>query len=284
MNTVSPFKSKSSFGSDFSLGWRSWSDSWAFIAQHRLWVFFLYPFLLSLFLGMGIFATLFHLTQDAFSSWWHVPPFQWHSDASWWENFSALFQTFYSAVASVILLIIAFFVAGRVYKYAMLILLAPFMAYISERTEEALEGKSFPFHFRHFMQDVGRGVILALRNLLLELGFVIAIWAIGGIVSLLIPPLAVLVAPLAGIFSLIISSYYFGFSTIDYSLERQRYGWKQRAFIVRQAKGLAVCNGLIFQLLMWVPWIGLIVASVTCTVAAHLAAKEKGWLNAQTPR
>jgi CysZ protein len=282
MNSTQPNHLRASFKADFALGVRTWMASWQFIAAHRLWVFFLYPFLLSLFLGMGLFGTFFHLAQDAVSAWWDVPPFAWQSDQSLWHNLKTIFQTFSSAIASVLLLIVAFLVAGRVYKYAMLILLSPFMAYISERTEEALEGKRFPFRLHHFLQDIGRGVLLALRNLFLELGLVMVIWAAGGIISMVLPPLALLVAPMAGLLSLFIGAYYFGFSTLDYSLERQRFGWRERVRVVRRARGLAISNGLIFQLLMWMPWIGLIVASVTCTVGAHLAAKEKGWLNAQT--
>ena len=78
--------------------------------------------------------------------------------------------------------------------------------------------------------------------------------------------------------NLLVSSYFYGFSFIDYSNERNKLSVKESVQFVRKNKGLSVGLGMIFSICFYVPFIGVIVASflaVVSTVAATLAVLEK---------
>ena len=78
--------------------------------------------------------------------------------------------------------------------------------------------------------------------------------------------------------NLLVSSYFYGFSFIDYSNERNKLSVKESVRFIRKNKGLSVGIGMIFSFCFYVPYLGGIVASflaVVSTVAATLAVLEK---------
>ena len=97
--------------------------------------------------------------------------------------------------------------------YIVLIIMSPVLSYVSEMTESRLNGKDYPFKLKQFLKDVARGIKLALRNMLVEF-----IWVIIVFIASFIP----LVGWLGSIFLFIVSSYFYGFSFIDYYLERKK--------------------------------------------------------------
>ncbi len=138
------------------------------------------------------------------------------------------------------------------YKNIALIILAPFFAWFSEKADSRWTGKDYPFKFHEFMQDVIRGIVLAIRNTLLEILWMVGLW----ILSLLFP----VVSPLTGILLLVIQGYFLGMSMVDYALERRRYSVKERVMYARQHRfGLATI-GLINFLISAIPIIGWLVA------------------------
>ena len=92
--------------------------------------------------------------------------------------------------------------------------MAPVMAYLSEKTEQILTGKAFPFNLGQFMKDVFRGIVMALRNLVIELFLTACL-------------LLLAFVPVIGISStfliFLVESYFLGFSMLDYYYERKRY-------------------------------------------------------------
>ena len=61
--------------------------------------------------------------------------------------------------------------------YLIIIMMAPVFAIISEKTEQILSGNSNPFQWAQFFKDIRRGILLALRNLSIEI-FVITSYSI----------------------------------------------------------------------------------------------------------
>ena len=68
----------------------------------------------------------------------------------------------------VVVYVFFWYVLSRYMKYVVLILLSPLFAYLSERTEEILTGKTYPFEFKQLVKDSIRGAGIATRNLLIE--------------------------------------------------------------------------------------------------------------------
>lgn len=143
--------------------------------------------------------------------------------------------------------------------------MSPIMALLSERTEEIITGKVYPFKIGQFIKDIGRGVVIALRNMFIEFGFIFL-----GFFVVWIP----IVGWICALFLVLVSYYFYGFSMIDYVSERRKMSISQSTSYVRKHKGLAIGNGFIFSLIFAIPFVGAIIAAVIAPVAACLAVLE----------
>ena len=61
---------------------------------------------------------------------------------------------------------------------------------------------------------------------------------------------------------------------LDYSNERRRMGVKESIHYIRKHKGLTMGNGMVYQLLVNIPFFGAVVAPITAVVAATLSVHE----------
>ena len=182
-------------------------------------------------------------------------------------------STYISGIASgfvwVLMKFIFFFVFAYFGGYIVVICLSPVFAFLSERTEEILTGNKYKFNGDQMMRDVVRGVLLALRNLFIELFYMIVIFVLG----LFIP----LIGGIIGSFLLFfISSYFYGFSFIDYNNERRRMKLKDSVQFMRANKGMAMATGMVFSIFLLIPFCGTtlagfvaIISVIAATVSTH---------------
>lgn len=180
----------------------------------------------------------------------------------WIESMESNIAGILFTVAAIILWIILMLFYFSLFKYIWLILGSPIFAYLSEKTEEILEGREVPFSLSQLLRDVIRGVRIALRNTLWQSVYLIAF------VILSFIPLVGWVAP---VFALLIECYYYGFSMLDYSLERNHLTTAESIHFIGKRKGLAIANGLMFYLLHLIPVIGWLFAPSYAVIAATLS-------------
>jgi CysZ protein len=76
------------------------------------------------------------------------------------------------------------------------------------------------------------------------------------------------IAPFAAVLLFLIQSYYAGFGNMDYTLERH-FNFQESIAFVRQHKGIAIGNGIIFIGLILIG-IGFLIAPSFSTVAATI--------------
>ena len=236
---------------------QSYFDAHTFIIKHRLWKWIIIPGVLyTLLFVVGMY--FFWRSSDNAVSWissqigleiWH------QSQRSEWLSF--LF-----VMAGLILRIVLVFFYFSLFKYLFLIIGSPVFAYLSEKTESILEGKDFPFDLKQLMRDVARGIKLALRNTL---------WQTLYVVSLLLLSLFPLAGWITPVIALFVECYYYGFSMLDYSLERHKLSSAQSINYIGRHKGLAIGNGLMFYLMHGFIIIGWVLAPAYAVVAATLS-------------
>ena len=137
---------------------------------------------------------------------------------------------------------------------------------LSEKTESIILNKNYPFSIGRFFSDIGRGMLIALRNTLWQTGYMICI------LFLALVPILGWTAPLL---SLIIECFYLGFSMLDYTNERKGLSYSRSIDFINRHKGLAIGNGLIFYRMHLFPIVGWILAPGYSVIAATLSLQER---------
>ncbi|MBR8536328.1 EI24 domain-containing protein [Carboxylicivirga sediminis] len=247
----------------FQLGLRTYSQAMSFMFRNRLGWFFIFPVLFNVLLFIGGFYSVSSLSDGMIESL-----NEWMNIESWDFWGASAIVALIKGLIWIVLRLLFFIIYAYIGGYVILILLSPVFAYLSEKTEEVITGNKLPFDFIQFAKDILRGVLLAIRNLTVELLFTVLLFILSFI-------------PLVGYFTpvalFLVSAYFYGFSFLDYTFERRRLQIDVSVRLMRKNKGLAIGNGFVFSLVLLIPYIGVMVAgfvAIISVVAATLAAAE----------
>lgn len=253
---------------------QSFFEAHNFIRRHRLWKWILIPgivYTLLFLFGLVIFVKSSNAAVTLLSDKLGV--------TAWLQREANAFLSFLFLMAGIMLRLILFFFYFSLFKYLFLIVGSPVFAYLSEKTSSLIEGKDFPFSFSQLFKDIVRGIRLSLRNALWQTVYLFFI------LLLSLFPLAGWITPLLALF---IECYYYGFSMMDYSLERNRLSAPASIDFIGRHKGLAIGNGLLFYLMHLVPFLGWVLAPAYAVIAATLSLyKIEGrriWQAGESPR
>lgn len=218
------------------------------IATNRLWRYVLLPGLISLLtmilLVAGPVTWFFNsdIEQQIISLW----PFEFGLG-------------FVEGVVDVFALILALGIIFFLGKYLVMVIVAPFMGPLSEKVERIMTGEEVASD-SNFMEDLMRGLRIALRNLFREIFITLGL--------LLLNFLPIIGSIAATGLTFLVQSYFAGFGNMDYTLERKQYNVQESVAFVGQHRGLAVGNGAVFLLLLLIPIAGWFLAPAFATVSA----------------
>jgi len=232
-------------------GIRAYFGAFVLISKLKLWKFFAVPMLISVVTALIVFGSAYGLSDNigAFISKIWI-----------WDWSKKTFESIGIFIGGLIIIIFGLIV----YKHVILALSAPFMSPVSEKIETYLAGTKHVHRKTSFFQELGRGIRINLRNLCLELLLTIPILLIGFI-------------PIIGIMStvllLLVQAYYAGFGNIDYTLERH-FNYRESVKFVQNHRGLAIGNGLVFILCLFIPIIGVILVLPLSVTAASVVTIE----------
>jgi len=236
---------------------QSYFDAHQFIRKHNLWKWILIPGIIYMVLFMAGMYFFWNSSDSAVS---------WLSKSigleNWLQHQTNTFLNFLFLMAGIMLRLILIFFYFSLFKYLFLIIGSPVFAYLSEKTSSIIEGREFPFSFSQLMKDAVRGIRLALRNTAWQTLYAVSL------ILLSLVPLAGWITPLIALF---VECYYYGFSMMDYSCERNNLSATESIDFISRHKGLAIGNGLIFYLMHGLVIIGWILAPAYAVVAATLS-------------
>lgn len=228
-----------------------------FIKTHKLWKWIVIPGIIyTILFIVGIY--LFSSTSSNFIEWIALKT----GLKNWLDKENSGFMGFIFTMGGLILWLVLMLFYFSLFKYLFLAIGAPVFAYLSEKTEAIMEGKDFPFSFSQLIKDIIRGIQLVGRNTLWQTVYTISI-----VICSLIP----VVGWLTPVMAIIIDCYYYGFSMLDYSMERKNKSASESIFFIGSHKGLAIGNGMVFYLMHFIPIIGWILAPSYAVVAATLS-------------
>lgn len=254
--------------SGVSSGLGGFFRAFGFVFKHKMAWMFLAPAVLWLALFFGMY-NLMELATNRVGDWaaayLEIAPEA--DDLSWWAEVKAFINGAREMVVSIVLHLAIGYLLFIANKYIVLIVLSPLLAYASERAEEIITGKEFPFSFGQLMKDALRGALIAVRNGLLELSITAIIW----IISLFVP----ILTPISILLLFLVSAYFYGFSMFDYVFERRRMRIGESTRAVNSRIGAVLANGAMFSLVMKIPLVGLMLAPVMASVGAVLSVVEE---------
>ncbi len=167
-----------------------------------------------------------------------------------------------------VLKIMYFLIFAYLGGFVVLILIAPLLAFVSEQVNRHLTGEVQPFQLRSFIKELWRGVLLATRNLFFEILWITLFFATSFI------PVIGWLSPFA---LFLVSSYYYGFSFIDYNNERHGVSRKESVVYSRKHWVLLTANGMAFSAFLLIPFIGTFLAGIAAilnTTAGTIAYNE----------
>jgi CysZ protein len=236
----------------------------SFLFSKGLWLYMLYPMLL----WIGLFAVNLFITGHFVEM-----------STQFTERYLAglvggktllgikldFLATAFSFIAGILVWFAMWIIGGAVVKYLTLLLMSPMLSRLSEVIEEKISGKKFGFTISQFMKDVVRGISITLRNMFYEYLFIVA----GIVISFVFPPFALPVS----IILVFISSYYYGFTMMDYSCERHRMSVREGTVFIKKHKALICGIGFCLWALYMIPTIiGTLIALTIGPAAACIAA------------
>ncbi len=239
---------------------QSYGKAHEFIRNNKLWKWILIPgivyallFMVSMyFFGKTATGVIEYLTNVI-------------GIREWIQKFQNSWLGFFFTVAGVILWMILMFFYFSLFKYIWLILGSPIFAFLSEKTQSIIDGKDFPINMKQLMKDILRGIKLALRNTL---------WQTVYTISILILSFIPVIGWATPILALFVECYYYGFSMLDYSFERNKLSPQQSIEFISKHKGLAIGNGLVFYMMHGLIGIGWVLAPAYAVIAATISINE----------
>lgn len=250
------------FWSDLGKGISTHVRGIEFIAKHNLWHFFIYPVLILVALFIGGYWSVMQLADwvvDWALNYFGLDSTQTGDD---WIGWLSIIGTF---IVGLMLKIVFLIILSSYIKYVVLIICSPILALLSERIDEIVSGKKYPFNFPQFLHDMLRGILVTLRNMAFETLIIVSCMIIGWI-----PVIGWITIP----FLYLVAWYFLGFAMMDYSYERMRMRISEGARFTRKHRGLAIGNGFIFSMILLIPFLGVIIAPILSVVAATLAVLE----------
>jgi CysZ protein len=216
-------------------GLRAYGGTFKLISELGLWKYFGIPILISILTAIGIGFAAYGFSDDIGSL---------ISKAWVWEWGSETFRTISDILGGIMIVTLGLIL----YKHIVMALSAPFMSPVSEKIEAHLTGSQREHRKTSFGAQLWRGIRVNGRNLIMELFLSIPIFIIGFI-------------PIIGVISTVllflVQSYYAGFGNMDYTLERH-FGYGKSVRFVSDHRGLAIGNGMVFILMLFVPVLGII--------------------------
>ncbi len=244
-------------GQQIKIGINGYSKAWNLIFKKEFAKFLLFPLLLNIiifWLGTDYILDFAKISRNFVIDKIAL------QGADFWG--AELLRGAVSGLISMLMYIMFFIVFIYLGGYIIITVLSPLFSIVSEKTENYLTiggNIDSKFELKQVFKDVMRGIILSIRNILLETLIVLFMFIIS-----FIPVIGWFVA----FFMFFVSAYFFGFSYMDFANERQKRNVKESVKYVRKYKWVAITNGCFFSLALIIPYCGIAISAFVAILSA----------------
>lgn len=260
---------KRNFFSEFGRGFKAYGPAFRMLFTSRFAWFMVFP-VLAWILFFWIGGLLVVWLGNPVEAWIHQGIHQWVGDISWLHHAGAVVAFLFRILIRIAYFLLFLSIGG----YVVLIVLSPVFSWLSEQTEKALTGKDYPFRFGRFLREMWRGIMIAIRNTVFQF-----------LVSVLLFFLSFI--PIVGLFSPILfflsSAYFYGFSFVDYTIERRYLLVRESVSYVNRNIGFVMGLGVPFAAALMLPYAKFLVCgfvSLASVMAATVAVCQTDGIGA----
>jgi len=244
------------FGKQVSIGFKGYFKAIELLFSKGFMKYMIFPLLLNILIfwvGLSFVIDAADWARDTFMNWINI------GDGAFWgsETIKGISSALIKTIVYIMFLVSFVFFGG----FVIIIIMSPLFSIISEKTEYVLTegGIDYPFEFKQFIIDVFRGIGIALRNMAFELGIMIIVFIAGIILSF--------ISWIGVIFMFFVSSYFYGFSYMDYTNERHKRNLKTSVKFMRKYKWVAIVNGSLFAFVLFIPWLGVALSAFVAVIS-----------------
>jgi CysZ protein len=244
-------------GEQIFLGMNSYVHAFRILDKHNLWSALIIPMILSLMISVVIVLLAWVTSEDIVL---YVTGR--YSLKDYGTDIGNMVEIF---IAILVRGIVLFFYL-KIYRYLVLIILSPVFVKVSEILHKNIDGPNPGMDLRTYCFCSFRGIRIALMNFVFELLITAGLFMLTLIILWILPVIPAVI--------LLVESYFFGMVMMDYAYEMDGLSAHRSREIIRKNAGIAVGNGLIFNLIILLPLIGVILGPVLALVAAKVAIDE----------
>ena len=255
------------FWKGFGLGFSSYSKAISFIFKNNLAWFFVFPLILNISLfwaGTSLISMLIDYLESFLNESIGLNNAEFVGSEVLRTSISWIMYILFK-----LLYIVAFaYIGGKI----VIIFMSPIFSILSEKVDKIITGENYPFSAEQMMRDIVRGILIAFRNIIIEFGIIALLFVLA-----YIPAIGWLIDLLGTIFLFVVTSYFYGFSFMDYSNERKKRNISQSVKYIRKNMGVAIGNGSIFAFTLIIPFCGTFIAgfvSIVSVVAATISMNK----------
>lgn len=240
------------FGDQLILAFRSYGQVFRTLDSYRLWSILILPSILSLVIAILI----------GFLAWITSDDILYYLTGKYPSvNLGELKSNVFELITSIAVRGITLFLYLKIYRYLILIILSPVFVNISKVLQKKVRGEDQRMNIWSYCFCSIRGIQFALRNFVLDLLITLALL----IVSIII----IWIFPLIPLIIMIAESYLFAMVLIDYRLEMDGKNMRNTITFCRTYPVMVIGIGLIFNLILLVPLLGVIFGPVLAMLAAQ---------------
>jgi CysZ protein len=182
------------------------------------------------------------------------------------NDFNTDIGSLFKIVVSIGIRGFTFFIYLKLFRYLVLILLSPVFANISNALFVSAEHHEHNVNIWYYCFCSFRGIKIALRNFILEL--------MATILLTLMSLLVLWIFPLIPFLILLVESYFFGAVLMDYRFEKDELTIHEGIKKSRALPGVPIGIGIIFNLILLIPLIGVMFGPVLALIAAHESVRH----------
>lgn len=146
--------------------------------------------------------------------------------------------------------------------YLILITMSPVLSLLADKAGKDITGEEMRFRFADYLHDVIRGIVLTIRNFVIQIIFMLILFFLSFI------PMLGLITP---IFMFLVTAYFYGFSFIDYIVERQKRPMKEGIYYINKHIGVVLAIGIPFTLALAIPFIKIFVCGYLAMISVIVA-------------